>query len=80
MPARSYRRDCPAQCLPRAEKGLKPVRLDPALTAMAERQAQALAASGTISHDVASAFSSRLAASGINAAAGENLRTSAQAT
>ena len=65
---------------PRAEKGLKPVRLDPALSAMAERQAQALAASGTISHDVASAFSSRLAASGINAAAGENLRTSAQAT
>ncbi|MBV9288848.1 MAG: hypothetical protein JO288_13690, partial [Hyphomicrobiales bacterium] len=30
----------------RASRGLKPVRLDPALEAMAERQAQAMAASG----------------------------------
>jgi hypothetical protein len=57
----------------RAEKGLNPLRLDPALTAMAERQAQAMAASETMSHDVAGPFSARLAASGINAAAGENL-------
>jgi len=40
---------------------------------MAERQAQAMAASGTMSHEVAGAFSSRLAASGIKSAAGENL-------
>ena len=57
----------------RAEKGLNPLRLDPALTAMAERQAQAMAASETMSHDVAGPFSARLAASGINAAVGENL-------
>jgi uncharacterized protein YkwD len=40
---------------------------------MAERQAQAMAASGTMSHEVAGAFSSRLAASGIKSTAGENL-------
>jgi uncharacterized protein YkwD len=57
----------------RVEKGLNPLRLDPALTAMAERQAQAMAASETMSHDVGGPFSVRLAASGINAAAGENL-------
>ena len=57
----------------RAEKGLNSLRLDPALTAMAERQAQAMAASGTMSHEVAGAFSSRLAASGIKSTAGENL-------
>jgi uncharacterized protein YkwD len=53
----------------RAEKGLRPLRLDPALTAMAERQALAMAASGTMSHDVAGSFSARLTASGINAVA-----------
>jgi uncharacterized protein YkwD len=57
----------------RAEKGLNPLRLDPALTAMAERQAQAMAQSGTMSHDVAGSFSTRLAASAINAPTGENL-------
>ena len=57
----------------RAEKGLNALRLDPALTAMAERQAQAIAASGTMPHEVAGAFSSRLAASGIKSTAGENL-------
>ena len=57
----------------RAEQGLSPLRLDPALTAMAERQAQAMAESGTMSHDVAGSLSSRLAASGINAPTGENL-------
>ena len=41
---------------------------------MAERQAEAMAASGTISHDVGGSFSSRLAASGIdNVMAGENV-------
>ena len=57
----------------RAEEGLNPVRLDPALTAMAERQAQAMAQSGTMSHEVAGSLSARLAASGINAPTGENL-------
>jgi hypothetical protein len=54
----------------RAEEGLNPVRLDPALTAMAQRQAQAMAQSGTMTHEVAGA---RLAASGMNAPTGENL-------
>jgi uncharacterized protein YkwD len=58
----------------RAGKGLKPVRLDPALTAMAERQAKAMAAGDALSHDVAGGFPSRLAASAIDATeAGENL-------
>src|SRR5947209_755085 len=58
----------------RAEKGLSLVRLDPALTAMAERQARAMATSGTMSHDVAGSFPSRLAAVGIHSSvAGENL-------
>jgi uncharacterized protein YkwD len=47
----------------RAEKGLNPLLLDPALTAMAERQAQAMAQSGTMSHDVAGSLSARLAKS-----------------
>jgi hypothetical protein len=57
----------------RAENGLNPLRLDPTLTAMAERQAQAMAKSGTMSHDVGGSLSTRLAASGINAPTGENL-------
>jgi uncharacterized protein YkwD len=58
----------------RAEKGVDPLRLDPALTAMAEQQAQAMAQSGTMSHDVAGSFSARLGASGIEAArSAENL-------
>jgi Cysteine-rich secretory protein family len=57
----------------RAENGLNPLRLDPTLTAMAERQAQAMAKSGTMSHDVDGSLSARLAASGIKAPTGENL-------
>ncbi len=58
----------------RAEKGLQPIRLDPALNAMAERQAEAMAASGAVSHDVAGSFSARLAAGGIESVmAGENV-------
>jgi hypothetical protein len=58
----------------RASRGLKPVKLDPALSAVAGRQAEAMATSGEISHDVAGAFPARLAAGGIDAArAGENL-------
>jgi hypothetical protein len=57
----------------RAENGLNPLRLDPTLTAMAERQAQAMAKSGTMFHDVDGSLSARLAASGIKAPTGENL-------
>jgi uncharacterized protein YkwD len=57
----------------RAANGLNPLRLDPALTVMAERQAQAMAKSGTVSHNVDGSLSARLAANGINAPIGENL-------
>ncbi len=58
----------------RASKGLKTVRLDPAMTAMAERQAKAMATGNVLSHDVAGAFPARLAESGIDTwKAGENL-------
>lgn len=58
----------------RAGKGLRPMRLDPALTAMAEAQVKAMAAGNLLSHDVAGAFSARLAANGIDTwKAAENL-------
>ena len=58
----------------RAGNGLKPVRIDPALAAMAERQAKAMAAADALSHDVAGSFSSRIAAGGIDTTeAGENI-------
>ena len=58
----------------RASKGLKPVRLDPALAAMAAGQAKAMASANALSHDAAGSFHSRLAASGIEGTeAGENL-------
>ena len=58
----------------RASKGLGPVRLDPALSAMAQRQADAIVAANEMSHDAAGGFSSRLAAAGIDVAwAGENI-------
>jgi uncharacterized protein YkwD len=50
----------------RAGKGLKPVRLDPTLTAMADAQAKAMAAGNVLSHDVAGAFPARLAASEVD--------------
>ena len=58
----------------RASRRLGAVRLDPALTAMAQRQADAMVAANTLSHDVAGSFSSRLASAGIDMSeAGENL-------
>ena len=58
----------------RESQTLGAVRLDPTLTAMAQRQADAMAAANQMSHDVAGSFSSRLAASGVEAkAAAENL-------
>jgi hypothetical protein len=58
----------------RASRGLGPVRLDPALTAMAQRQADAMVAANALSHDVAGNFSSRIAAAGLDTIrAGENV-------
>lgn len=58
----------------RTGKGLGPVRLDPALTAMAQRQSDAMAAGDSLSHDAAGSFTSRIAAAGLDTArAAENL-------
>jgi uncharacterized protein YkwD len=58
----------------RASHGLGAVRLDPALVAMAQRQADAMAAANALSHTVAGAFMARLAGAGIDTSeAGENL-------
>jgi uncharacterized protein YkwD len=58
----------------RASRAVGAVRLEPALNAMAQRQADAMAAANAMSHDVAGSFPSRLAASGVeSAAAAENL-------
>ncbi|MGD0561708.1 MAG: CAP domain-containing protein [Roseiarcus sp.] len=58
----------------RASRRLGPVRLDPALNAMAQRQADAMVAANALSHDVAGSFSSRLAGAGVDATeAGENV-------
>ena len=58
----------------RANSGLKPLRLDAALTAMAQRQADAMVAGDALSHTIGGAFTARLAAAGIAATeAGENL-------
>ncbi len=58
----------------RASRGLGAVRLDPALTAMAQRQADAMVAADALSHDVPGSFPSRLAGAGVDTTeAGENL-------
>jgi len=44
----------------RREHGLSAVRTDPQLTAIAERQAKAMAASGVMDHSVAGSFASRI--------------------
>ncbi|RXT52874.1 hypothetical protein B6S44_19205 [Bosea sp. Tri-44] len=58
----------------RAGKGLGPVRLDSTLTAMAQRQSDAMAAGDNLSHDAAGSFTSRVHGAGLDAArAAENL-------
>jgi uncharacterized protein YkwD len=58
----------------RARLGLAPVRLDAQLTALAQAQADAMAAADKASHDVKGSFAVRLAASGVRAGeAGENV-------
>jgi len=56
----------------RTEHGLSAVKTDPQLTAIAERQAQAMAASGIMDHSVAGSFSSRISVVNANRAA-ENI-------
>lgn len=56
----------------RREHGLSAVKTDPQLTAIAERQAKAMAATGVMDHSVAGAFSSRIAGARTGAAA-ENI-------
>jgi uncharacterized protein YkwD len=56
----------------RREHGLPAVKTDPKLTAVAQRQADAMASSGIMDHDVAAPFASRI--SGANVVAGaENI-------
>jgi uncharacterized protein YkwD len=56
----------------RREHGLPAVKTDAKLTAVAVRQAQAMAASGIMDHDVAGSFSSRIAGANTDSAA-ENI-------
>jgi uncharacterized protein YkwD len=58
----------------RGEHGLSAVKTDPQLTAIAERQAQAMAASGIMDHSVAGSFSSRISGLRMGVAA-ENIAT-----
>src|SRR4051794_24977636 len=58
----------------RREHGLSAVKTDPQLTAIAERQAQAMAASGIMDHSVAGSFSSRISGLRMGVAA-ENIAT-----
>jgi len=58
----------------RAGKGLGPVRLDSTLTAMAQRQSDAMATGDNLSHDAAGSFTSRVHGAGLDAVrAAENL-------
>jgi uncharacterized protein YkwD len=58
----------------RAGRGLGPVRLDPALTAMAQRQADAMVARNEMSHDAGGSFSARVASGDLDTArAAENI-------
>jgi hypothetical protein len=56
----------------RREHGLSTVKTDPQLTAIAERQAKAMAASGIMDHSVAGSFGSRVSSVNANRAA-ENI-------
>ena len=49
----------------RAAHGLGPVKIDPALTRAAERQAQAMATAGVLSHEVGGSFGARMKAAGL---------------
>ncbi|HEY7297462.1 MAG TPA: CAP domain-containing protein [Xanthobacteraceae bacterium] len=57
----------------RREHGLPPVKTDRELTAIAERQAKAMAASGIMDHSVAGSFGSRISGAHIIGLSGENI-------
>ena len=58
----------------RSSRGLGAVRLDPALTAMAQTQANAMAAGNALSHEVGGSFTARVHAAGLDSArVAENL-------
>lgn len=58
----------------RASQGLGPVRPDPRLMAMAQRQADAMVAKNALSHDAGGNFTARIHAAGVDSArAAENL-------
>jgi uncharacterized protein YkwD len=58
----------------RASRSLGAVRLDPSLTAMAQRQADAMVAANELSHNVAGGFTARILATGLDTPrAAENL-------
>ena len=58
----------------RASLGLAPVAYDPALDAMAQRQAEAMVAANALSHDLGGGFYARVTSSGVKfTEAGENL-------
>lgn len=58
----------------RASNGLGAVRPDPRLMGMAQRQADAMAKSNSLSHDAAGSFGARVESAGLNSArAAENL-------
>src|SRR5262245_51843252 len=61
----------------RRAHGLSAVKTDPQLTAIAERQAKAMAASGIMDHSVAGSFSSRMSGAATGAAA-ENIAAGAK--
>lgn len=52
----------------RARHGLSPVRPDPRLMGMAQRQADAMAAANALSHDAAGSFGTRVEAAGLDSA------------
>jgi uncharacterized protein YkwD len=56
----------------RREHGLSTVKIDPQLTAIAERQAKAMAAAGIMDHNVAGSFASRVSGAHLGMAA-ENI-------
>ena len=60
----------------RRQHGLSAVKTDPQLTAIAQRQAEAMAASGTMDHSVAGSFSSRISGARAGMAA-ENIAAGA---
>ena len=57
----------------RQAHGLSTVKTDPQLTAIAERQAQAMAAAGIMDHSVAGSFATRMSAARTGGVAAENI-------